>query len=135
MILCRINKGVCLCLFGHANTRKHVYEHSCLSVRVFLSILAHLAHLAQSFFLILNGINRYMFWYVSEHANTRKHLSEHCCSSVGVFISILAHLTHLAQSFVLILNGINKCFDVSMQIQESMSVSIAGHLVEWFWVF
>ena len=48
--VCRINKGVYLCLFGHANTRKHVYEHSCSSVRVFLSILAHLAHLAQSFF-------------------------------------------------------------------------------------
>ena len=57
MTLCRINKGVYLCLFGHANTRKHVYEHSCSSVRVFLSILAHLAHLAQSFFLILNGID------------------------------------------------------------------------------
>ena len=57
MILCRINKGVYLCLFGHANTRKHVYEHSCLSVRVFLSILAHLAHLAQFFFLISNVIN------------------------------------------------------------------------------
>ena len=78
------------CLFEHPNTRKHAYEHSCSSVRVILSILAHLAHLAQFFFLILNGINRYMFWYVSEHANTRKHLSEHCCSSVGVFLSILA---------------------------------------------
>ena len=62
-----------------------------------------------------------------KHANTRKHVSEHSCSSVRVFLSILAHL---AQSFVLILNGINRCFDVSMQIQESMSVSIAGHLVE-----
>ena len=58
MILCRINKGVYLYLFEHANTIKHVYEHSCLSVRVFFSILAQLAHLAQSFFLIFNGINK-----------------------------------------------------------------------------
>ena len=29
----------------------------------------------------------------------------------------------------------DECFDVSMQIQESMSVSIAGCLVEWFWAF
>ena len=65
-----------------------------------------------------------------ERANTRKHVREYSCSSVRVFLSILAHLAHLAQSFVLILNGINKCFDVSMQIQESITVSIAGHLVE-----
>jgi len=117
-------------LFEHANTRKHVYEHSCSSVRVFLSILAHLAHLAQFFFLILNIMNKEMIGFIFKHANTRKHVSEHSCSSVRVFLSILAHLAHLAQSFVLILNGINKCFDVSMQIQESMSVSITGHLVE-----
>ena len=47
-ILCRINKRVYLCLFEHANARKHVYEHSCSSVRAFLSISAHLANLAQS---------------------------------------------------------------------------------------
>ena len=56
MILCWINKGVYLCLFEHANTRKHVYEHSCSSVRVFLSILAHLPYLVKSF-LTLNVIN------------------------------------------------------------------------------
>ena len=50
MISSRINKEVYWCLFEHANTRKHVYEHSCSSVRVFLSILAHLAHSAQFFF-------------------------------------------------------------------------------------
>ena len=71
-----------------------------------------------------------MFLYMSEHANTKKHVSEHSCSSVRVFLSILAHLAHLAQTFVVILNGMNKCFDVSMRIQEVMSVSIAGHLVE-----
>ena len=48
MILCRINKEMSMGLFEHANTRKHVYEHSCSSVRAFLRILAHLAHLAQS---------------------------------------------------------------------------------------
>ena len=49
MILCRINKEVSMCFFEYANTRKHVYEHRCSSVGAFLSILAHLAHLAQSF--------------------------------------------------------------------------------------
>ena len=39
-------------------TFEHVSEHNCFSVRVFLSILAHLAHLAQSFFLIFNAINK-----------------------------------------------------------------------------
>ena len=56
-------------MFKHVNTRKYVSEQSCLSARVFLSILAHLAHLAQSFFLILNEINRYMFLYVSTSSN------------------------------------------------------------------
>ena len=48
MILIRINKRVYLYLFEHANTRKQVDEHSCSSMRAFLSISAHLAHLAQS---------------------------------------------------------------------------------------
>ena len=44
----------------HVNTRKHVSEHSRLSGWVILSILAHLAHLAQSFFsLIFSAINTY----------------------------------------------------------------------------
>ena len=59
-----------LSLFEHANTRKHVYEHSCSSVRVFSSIPAHLAHLAQSFSLILNAINKKKDGFISEHANT-----------------------------------------------------------------
>ena len=46
-----------LCLFEFADTRKHVYEHSCSSVRAFWRILAHLAHLAQFLFFILNVIN------------------------------------------------------------------------------
>ena len=58
MIFSRINKGVYLSLFEHANTRKHVYEHNCSSVRVFLSIFAHLAHLAQSVFFIWNAMNK-----------------------------------------------------------------------------
>ena len=64
MILSRINKRVNLCLFEHANIRKHVYEHSCSSVRVFLCILAHLAHLAhfaQSFFSESNAKNELIF--------------------------------------------------------------------------
>ena len=56
MILGRINKAVYLRLFEHADTRKHDYEHSCSSVRVFLSNLAYLAYLAQ-FFYILSAIN------------------------------------------------------------------------------
>ena len=45
-------------MFDHANIRKDASEHSCLSVRMYLSILAHVAHLAQSFFLVLNGNNK-----------------------------------------------------------------------------
>ena len=41
LILRRINKGVYWCLFEHAVTRKHVFEHICSSMRVFLSILAY----------------------------------------------------------------------------------------------
>ena len=40
------------CLFEHANTRKHVYEHGFLSLRVSFNILAHLA---QYFFLFYIG--------------------------------------------------------------------------------
>ena len=67
-----------------------------------------------------------------KQADTKTHVSEHNCSSVRVFLSILAHLAHLAQSFfLLIFLGRNRyIFDVSMQIQKSMSVSIAGRLVE-----
>ena len=50
--------------------------------------------------------------------------------SVRRFLSILAYLAHLACSFLLISKQINKCFVVSVQIQEIMSVSIAGCLVE-----
>ena len=46
MILSRINIVVNSCLFEHANTR----EHCCSSLRVFLSILAHLANFAVLFF-------------------------------------------------------------------------------------
>ena len=37
-------------MLKQADTKKHVSEHKCFSVWVFLSILAHLAHLAQFFF-------------------------------------------------------------------------------------
>ena len=131
-----INKWIFWYMFKQADTKKHVSEHNCSSVRVFLSILAHLTHFAQSFFLISNAINELIFWYIFKQADTKKHVtdvSEHKCSSVRVFLSILAHLAHLTQFFFLIFKRINKwIFDVSMQIQESMSVSIAGCLVEWF---
>ena len=52
MILSRIKKRVYSCLFEHANTRKHAYEHSCSSVRAFWRILAHSAHLAQFHLLV-----------------------------------------------------------------------------------
>ena len=48
-------------MLKHADTKKHVREHKCSSVRVFLSILAHLTHLAQFFFYIFNGINEKIF--------------------------------------------------------------------------
>ena len=92
-------------MFERANTRKHVREYSCSSVRVFLSILAHLAHLAQVFFSDFKW-DRLIFW--CKHANTRKHVSEHSWSSGWVILSILAHLAHLAQSyFSLIFSAIN----------------------------
>ena len=72
-------------------------------MRVFLSILAHLAHLAGSFSLIFIGMNKSMFSF--EHAN--KHGNEQSCSSMRVFLSILAHLAHLACSFSLILKRID----------------------------
>ena len=51
--------------FKHANTRKHINEHSWLFGSVMLNILAHLTHLAQSyFFLIFSAINTYnCFWF------------------------------------------------------------------------
>ena len=46
-------------MFKQADTKKHVSEHNCSSVKVFLSILAHLA---QSFFFSdFFGINRYIY--------------------------------------------------------------------------
>ena len=98
-------------MFKHANTRKHVSEQSCSSVRVFLSILAHLAHLACAFSLILNMIFELMFWF--QHANIRKHVSEQSWLSGWIILNISAHLAHLAQSyFSLIFSAVNtyNCF-------------------------
>ena len=91
--------------------KKHVSEQSCSSVRAFSSILAHLAHLACAFSLILNRINKLMFWF--KHANTRKHVSEQSWLSGWIILIILAHLAHLAQSyFSLIFSAVNtyNCF-------------------------
>ena len=92
MILSRISKRVYLCLFEYANTRKHVYEHSCSSMRVCWSILAHLAHLAQFFFLDFKCNKWINILYTFEQAATREHVSEQT--------SILAHLAHLAYFLV-----------------------------------
>ena len=86
--------------------KKHISEQSCSSVRAFSSILAHLAHLARSFSLMKDRINKLMFCF--KHANTRKHTNEHSWLSDCVILSILAHLAHLAQSyFSLIFSAIN----------------------------
>ena len=73
MISFRINKGVYLCLFEHATTRRYVYEHSCSSLMAFLSILAHSAHLAQ--FSYDFKWDRSIDVLILEHVNTRKHVS------------------------------------------------------------
>ena len=57
----------------HVNTRKHVSEHNWLSGWVVLSILAHLAHLAQSYFsLIFSAVNTYNF----DLTNMKKKVTE-----------------------------------------------------------
>ena len=91
----------------HTNTRKHVSEHSCLSVRAFSSILAHLAC---AFSLILNRIKK-MFWF--KHTNTRKHVSEQSWLSGWIILNISAHLAHLAQSYYSLIfstTNANNCF-------------------------
>ena len=77
--------------------KKHVSEQSCSSVRAFSNILAHLANLACAFSLILNRMNKLMFWF--RHTNTRKHVSEQSWLSGWIILIILAHLAHLAQSY------------------------------------
>ena len=98
-------------MFKQANKKKHISEQSCSSIRAFFSILAHLAHLACSFSVILKRINILMFWL--KHANTRKHVSEQSWLSDWVILNSLAHLAHLAQSyFSLIFSATNtyNCF-------------------------
>ena len=73
MISFRINKGVYLCLFELATTRRYDYEHNCSSLMAFLSILSHLAHLAQ-FFSDLKW-DRSIDVLILAHVNTRKHVS------------------------------------------------------------
>ena len=114
-------------MFEHANTRKHVYEPSFASMRVFLSILAHLAHLGQSSFFDFKcdkWVNILLYADTAdtkehikradtkekerekerkrerekERADTKEHINEYTCSSVRVILSILTHLAHLAQS-------------------------------------
>ena len=51
-----------------------------------------------------------------------------------MILSIPAYFAHFAQFFLIVFFTKNECFDtcLSMQIQGSISVSIAGHLGEWF---
>ena len=116
--------------FEHANTRKHVSEHSWLSGWVILSIWAYLAHLPCAFSLILNRINKLMFWF--KHANTRKHVSEQSWLSGWIILNILAHLAHLAQFyFSLIFSAINTYnFSWLNLTNEKISVSEDKSLVE-----
>ena len=59
-----------------ANTRKHIDEHSCSPVRVNLSILTHLAHLAQSFFLFhMQKMNKYIDTCLSKQIQESMSLS------------------------------------------------------------
>ena len=84
------------CKYTHANTRKHIYEHSCSSMSVF-QYSSSFSSFSSIFFLDFKW-DRLMFW--CKHENTRKHVSEHSWSSGWVILSILAHLAHLAQFYI-----------------------------------
>ena len=100
-----ITEWIFSCLFKQAN-KKTCQWAELLTCEVFLSILAHLAHLACSFSLIWNRINKIMFWF--KHANTRKHVSKQSWLSGWIILNILAHLAHLARFyFSLIFSAIN----------------------------
>jgi len=101
--------------------KKDVYEHSCSSVRAFLSILAHSAHLACFFSLILNRIKK-MFWF--KHTNTRKHVSEQSWLSGWIILNISAHLAHLAQSYYSLIfstTNANNCFWFDLTNKKKIS--------------
>ena len=109
-------------------------------MRAFLSILAHVAHLACSFSPILNRMNKLMFWF--KHANTKKHVSKPSWLSGWVILNILAHLAHLAQSyFSLIFSATNKwnCFKFDLTNKKSCNDWRQEHGEKWtlwlFWVF
>ena len=105
-------------------------------MKAFSSILAHLAHLACAFSLILNRINKLMFWF--KHANTRKHVSEQSWLSGWIILIILAHLAHLAQSyFSLIFSAINtyNCFWFHLINEKNFSHWRSPLLVSFrYWV-
>ena len=115
----------------HANTRKHVIEHRWLSGWAILSILAHSAHLACFFSLILNRIKK-MFWF--KHTNTRKHVSEQSWLSGWNILIISAHLAHLAQFyFSLIFSAINtfNCFWFDLTNKKKFSDWRQKHGEKW----
>ena len=107
-ILCRINKGVYICLLEHANTKK-----TCLWAQLLIceGIFEHFSSfsslgLVYSFWFQKQQMNKYFHTCLSKQ-NKKKHVREQSCSSIGAFTIILAHLAHLPCSFTLILNRIN----------------------------
>ena len=115
--LSRINKRVYLCLFEHANTRKHVHEHSGSSVRVFLSILAHLA---QSFFTDFkrNDLKKWIYSFLSMQIQESMSVSI-AGHLVWVNLSIFAYLAHLAQSYFSLIVSAIKTYNCSGLIQTN----------------
>ena len=65
-------------MFKQANTRKHVSEHSWSSVRVIFSILAHLAHFAQSYFSLI----------ISNWEKNRKTFFDFLSPGLGINVSL-----------------------------------------------
>ena len=97
-------------IFKQAKKRKRISEQSRLSVRVFLKILAHLAHLVCSFSLIFDRMNKLKKARKQESKKARQ------WAKLVVWLNyfnILAHLAHLAQFyFSVIFSAINtyNCF-------------------------
>ena len=128
-------------MFEHANIKKHVYEHSCLSVRVFLSISAYLAYLAKSFDLKCDEWINILILASDEWINILILASRYKKACLWaellicvVYLSIPAHLAHLAdlaQPFFLIFDGMNKnMFLLSTQMQRRI-VSEHSWLSGW----
>ena len=128
MILSRINKGLYVCLFGHANTEKHVYEHSCSYVRVFLSILAHLAQSLFSDFKCNKWLNIFII-FLSKQIQER------------MSVSIAAHLwrcfksSRSFSSFRLVFSRVHATLHPALSVGRSVCRSMKFYLFYdfYFW--